>query len=135
MDDGHVALNTGEDVKEHLYARDDGKHVAAHPQHHRVIEEGTAAADDGPGDTEQLHGDHVVGEDICGIHRAAAAVLAPALEASVEDIDGEGQEEQDVGDGEGCEDAGAGRCVEAAVEEERWGRVCGRLMRTGKGDV
>lgn len=117
MDDGHVAFNTGKDVKEHLYARDDGKHVAAHPQHHGLIEEGPAAADDGAGDAEQLHGHHVVGENICRIHGAAAAGLPPALEAGVEDIEGERQEEQDVGDGEGCEDAGAGRRVEAAVEE------------------
>lgn len=118
MDDGHVAFHTCEDVKEHLYAGDDGKHVAPHPQHHRVIEEGAAAADNGPGDTKKLHGDHVVGENICGIHGLSAAILPPALKASVEDIEGEREEEQDVGDGEGCEDAGAGRGVKAAVEEE-----------------
>lgn len=117
MNDSHVALHTSEDMKEHFYAGDDGKHVAPHPQHHRVINEGAAAADDGPGDAEQLHGDHVVGEDVGGIHRLAAAFPPPAQEAGVEDEDGEGEEEQYVGDGEGGEDGGAGCGVEAAVEE------------------
>lgn len=105
-------------MKEHLNAGDDGKHVAPHPQHHRVIEKGAAATDNGAGDAKKLHGDHVVGEHICWIHGLAAALLPPALKASVEDIDGEREEEQDIGDGEGCEDAGAGRGVKAAVEEE-----------------
>lgn len=118
MDNGHIAFHTGENVKEHLYARDDSKHVAAHPQHHRVIEEGTAAADDGSADAKQLHADHVVGENVRGVHGLAAAVPPPALKTSVEDIEGKWQEEQDVGDGENCKDTGAGRRVEAAVEEE-----------------
>lgn len=117
MDHGHVAFHTREDVEEHLYAGDDGKHVAAHPQHHRVVEKGAAAADDGPADAEKLHGNHMVGENIGGIHGLAGAALPPALETSVKDVDGEWEEEHDIGDGEGREDEGAGRRVEAAVEE------------------
>lgn len=93
MNDSNVALDTGEDMKEHFDARHDGKHVAPHPQHRRVISEGATTAGNGCGDANQLHGDHVVSEDVDGIHGLAVSLLLPALEAKAQDEDGEGEEE------------------------------------------
>lgn len=104
-------------MKEHFDARDDGEHIAAHPQHLRVVNDGAATADNGRADADQLHGNHVVGEDVRGIHHFVLALLPPALETSGEDKEGEREEEQDVGDREGSEDGGARCGVKAAVEK------------------
>lgn len=69
-------------MKEHFHARDDGKHVAPHAKHLWVIEEGPTAAGDGRTDADQLHGDHVVGEDVYGIYRSAGA-LFPAVMGTI----------------------------------------------------
>lgn len=100
-----------------------------------MINEGAATAHNGPTDADHLHGDHVVGEDVRGIHRFAAALLPPAQEAKGEDEDGEREEEQDVGDREGGEDGGARCGVEAAVEEEVVCGVGGGVVRRREGDI
>lgn len=126
MNHSHVALDTGEDVEEHFNARDDGKHVAPHPQHLHVIPEGATTAGNGRRDANQLHPNHMVGEDVRGVHGVAAPLPPPALETEAEDEDGEGEEENGVGEGEGNKDGVARRGVEAAVEEGIVGGVGGR---------
>lgn len=128
MNDGHEALHAGENVEEHLHARDDGKHVAPHPDHVLLMSEGAAAADQGRTDANHLHGHHVVGEDVDGIHRFAAPQLPPALETKAEDGDGEREEEEDVGDGEAGEDGGAGGGAEAAAVGGVVGGVGGHIL-------
>lgn len=93
MNYGHIAFYTDEDVKEHFDARDDGKHVAPNPQQQWVICDGTTGAGDGCRDANHLHSDHVVGEDVCGIHGFTPALLLPALETNGQDKDGEREEE------------------------------------------
>lgn len=93
MNYSHVAFYTDEDVKEHFDARDDGKHVAPHPKQQRVICDGTTGAGDGCRDANQLHTNHVVCEDICGIHGFTLILLLPVPETKGQDKDGEREEE------------------------------------------
>lgn len=93
MNYSYIAFYTDEDVKEHLDARDDGKHVAPNPQQKRVICDGAAGAGDGCRDANHLHTNHVVGEDVRGIHGFTAALFPPAPEAKEQDKDGEREEE------------------------------------------
>lgn len=125
MNNSHVAFNAGEDMEEHFHTGDDGEHVTPHPDHLLVVSEGTTTADDGRSDANQLHADHVVGEDIYGIHWLSAALFPPTLEPKGEDKDGEREEEKDVGDGEDSEDGGTGCGVKAAANDGRVGGVGG----------
>lgn len=65
----------------------------------------------------------MVGEDIRGVHGFAAALHPPAPEAKEQDKDGEREEEEDVCNGEGCEDGGTRSGIKAAVEEGNFGGV------------
>ena len=113
-------------MKEHFHARDDGEHVTPHTKHPWVINQGATAAGDGCSDANQLHGDHVVGEDVYGIHWSAGVLFPPVMGTIGEDKDGEREEEENVGEGEGCEDGGTRCVIEADVEEGVAGGVGGR---------
>lgn len=107
MNDSQVTIQAGEDVEENLSVRRGRKKPQTNTQRPRHLKEGAAAEETTPGDTDHLHGNHVVGEDVRmtrGRCPGGRALILPSFETQTEDEDAEGEEDKEVGDGEGGED-------------------------------
>ncbi len=85
-----------------------------------------------PQDTNQLHDNHVKGEDVrvaCQGCRGNRTLLPPSFAASVEDEEDERQEEDVVGDKVGCIDRKTASIYEAVILQGVERGIGGRIDR------
>lgn len=85
MDDSQVAVHTSQTMKQHLSRHDDNEKV--NRLHHPWITiEGTKTEEVASHNSNQLHGDHVVGEDVQVVR---GYVGRGSMETQAEDKDAE----------------------------------------------
>lgn len=127
MNDGQVALHARQDVEKRLAKQDQAGRNQSQRQHVQILHVNATTGDHAPGNAEQLHGDHVVREEVRVAHRrcrGAGAGFPPVLETLGEDEDAERKHDRGVGQDEAGEDEGA-RSQDEAVHEY-WEREVGR---------
>lgn len=105
-------------MKESLCRVSDGRKII--PNHHHPLTTGVVGTTvkDRSQNTNNIQGDHVVGEDIrvARCYRGNGALMPPSPETHPEDEDVERQEEKKVGEGKSDEDEGANSAVKACKE-------------------
>lgn len=128
MNDGHVALHTRQDMKEHPSIPDEEYNVKANAQDPCAVSINPSKAEEEPHGADELDSHQVEGETVRVAHRrrrGGGALLLPLLQAVVEDEDAQREEQDQQEDGERRVEDGGGAGPEAdQVEGER--RVPGR---------
>lgn len=120
VDDGQVALPTGQAVEGHLSTWAKEEDPASSSQRPQGISIEADAVEDGSQETDDLQGCHVVGDEV-GVAGGKGAPLLPPLAANMEDGDKKREEKQEVHYGERGE-YNAARCGVKAAGIEAIGR-------------
>lgn len=113
MHNGHMALQTCQNVKKNLPIPFWKENIQSRITDTNIPHENTTGADDTPNNPKQLHGGGVVSEAVGVAHRRAGGSSPPLLETSAEDEDADRKEEESEGEPEGGEDDGAPAMEEA----------------------
>jgi len=100
MDDGQVAVHTGQNVKEYLFVKNAAQEKITHCHQRWKIPVEPHKVKHGPQSPDEVHDRHVVGNDIRVARCFEGALLPPLLVAQVQDGDGEREEETESGEKE-----------------------------------